>query len=57
MRGVITERDIVVNLGLIWREFGAACMLRCVVAAVTRRPTTFLDLALRAPQPRAESPN
>lgn len=47
MRGVITGRDVVSNLGLIWREFGTGCVFRCLVAFVTRRETTFLDVALR----------
>lgn len=51
MRGVITGRDVVANLGLIWREFGAGCVVRCLVAFVTRRRTTFLDVAFsRTPQ-------
>lgn len=45
MRGVITSRDVLANLGLIWREFGAACVMRCMVACVTGRRTTFLDVA------------
>jgi hypothetical protein len=44
MRGVITGRDVVANLALIWREFGAGCVVRCLVAFVSRRPTTFLDV-------------
>ena len=47
MRGVITARDVVANLGLIWREFGAACLCRCLYAFVTRKRTTFLDEALK----------
>lgn len=46
MRGVITGREVMANLGLVWREFGARCVVRCLVAVVTRRRTTFLRLAL-----------
>ena len=46
MHGVITSRDVVAHLGLIWREFGAACALRCLAAVLRGRPTTFLDVAL-----------
>lgn len=51
MRGVITSRDVLANLGLIWREFGAGCVLRCFVACVTRRRTTFLDVACTRARP------
>lgn len=56
MRGVITGRDVVANLGLIWREFGTACVMRCLLAFVTRRRTTFLNVALgrSAELPRGE---
>jgi hypothetical protein len=47
MRGVITSRDVITNAGLICREFGVGCMLRCIAAVIVRRQTTFLDLALR----------
>lgn len=44
MQGVITSRDVASNLPLIWREFGSRCALRCIVALLTRRRTTFLEL-------------
>jgi hypothetical protein len=47
MRGVITNRDILANLGVVWREFGALCALRCVLVLVSGRRTTFLDVAMR----------
>jgi hypothetical protein len=47
MRGVITTRDVLTNLGLIWREFGSVCMFRCLSALVKGQPTTFLDVALK----------
>ena len=45
MRGVITHRDVLQNLALVWREFGTACVMRWVISWVTRRPTTFLNVA------------
>ena len=51
MNGVITTRDVVANLGLIWREFGTICVLRCIRAVIRGEPTTFLNVALiRAPR-------
>jgi hypothetical protein len=47
MRGVITTRDVVIHLGLIWREFGTLCVYRCIRALVRNEPTTFLDVALK----------
>ena len=44
MRGVITNRDVVKNLGLILREFGAGTFLRCLWVVATRRSTTFLEV-------------
>lgn len=52
MNGVITTRDVVTNLGLIWREFGTVCVLRCLGAVIRGKPTTFLNVALIR-QPRA----
>jgi hypothetical protein len=42
MNGVIKGRDVLANLVLVWREFGTACVLRCLRAMLTGRPTTFL---------------
>lgn len=47
MRGVITTRDVLSNLGTVWREFGALCVFRCLVASVRRHKTTFLEIALK----------
>jgi|GEM_PF-836335 hypothetical protein len=45
MRGVITGREVVANLGLIYREFGAGCVLRCLWVMVSGKSTTFLEVA------------
>ena len=45
MQGVITSRDVLRHLPLIWREFGTRCVLRCLRALVSRRTCTFLELS------------
>ena len=47
MRGVITGREVVTNLGLIYREFGASCLVRCLWVLVSGKSTTFLEVACR----------
>lgn len=47
MRGVITIRDVVQNLGLVLREFGPRCLFRCLIASVRGQKTTFLEVAFR----------
>ena len=47
MRGVITASDVVANCGLIWREFGLRCLLRCLGACLAGRQTTFLEEAFK----------
>lgn len=49
MRGLITKRDVLENMGLIWREFGTRCLFRCFRALFASQ-TTFLDVALKAPK-------
>jgi len=51
MRGVITLRDVLGNLGLVLREFGPLCVVRCLIASVCRQRTTFLEIALRRKSP------
>ena len=55
MVGVIGTKQVALHLGLIWREFGARCAMRCLGALLRGRRTTFLDLAFdtaaRAPRP------
>jgi hypothetical protein len=45
MMGVINSKQVACHFGLIWREFGPRCAVRCVTAIFSRRPTTFLDIA------------
>lgn len=45
MRGVITGREVLENLGIIYREFGAACVMRCLWVLARGRSTTFLEVA------------
>ncbi|HEY8212407.1 MAG TPA: hypothetical protein VIG99_33215 [Myxococcaceae bacterium] len=51
MNGVITSKDVLANMGLIWREFGPGCFVRCVRALVSGlvsgKPTTFLEVAVK----------
>ncbi len=47
MQGVITSKDVLANVGVIVSEFGVRTLARCMVAMVLRKPTTFLDLALK----------
>jgi hypothetical protein len=60
MQGVITGKDVLRNLPLIWREFGTRCAVKALRAIITGKKTTFLDVACthegRLPQPPAESP-
>jgi hypothetical protein len=53
MLGVIRNKQVALHIGLIWREFGPRCAMRCVGAVLRGRRTTFLDLAFdtgRAPR-------
>ncbi len=43
IRGTITSRDVLLNGATIVREFGPRALLRCCMAMVLRRRTTFLD--------------
>lgn len=43
MRGLITTRHLLVNAPTIITEFGVLAYLRCVNAALSRRPATFLE--------------
>jgi hypothetical protein len=44
MRGIITGCDVVRNLGIIYREFGARCLVRCLWVLTIGKRTTFLEV-------------
>jgi len=48
MRGVITGKDVVRHSIIIVRLFGTRCYLRCLLAALSPTPTTFLEVVYRA---------
>jgi hypothetical protein len=47
MRGTITAKDVFRHGPTIIRIWGAACFLACVRAALSPRPTTFLEVLCR----------
>ena len=50
MKGVITGRDVLSNLWVVWREFGVTCVCKCLIACVSGTPSTFLEVAVK-PEP------
>ena len=44
MRGVITGRDVMQNVGIIYREFGVRCLARCLWVLAIGKRTTFLEM-------------
>jgi hypothetical protein len=44
MQGLITTRDVFLRGGVIVREFGVSIWLRCCLALLARRRTTFLEV-------------
>ena len=44
IRGLITGKDVLGRGHVIIREFGVFTWLRCCLALLTRRRTTFLEL-------------
>ncbi|HET9157594.1 MAG TPA: hypothetical protein VFN91_13065 [Myxococcaceae bacterium] len=44
MRGVITGREVMQNVGIIYREFGVRCLARCFWVLAIGKRTTFLDV-------------
>jgi hypothetical protein len=44
MRGVITGRDVIRNVGIIYREFGPRCLARVLWALLLGKRTTFLEV-------------
>jgi len=47
--GVITSKDVFRHSGLIVREFGPVAYLRCCVAILLRKRTTFLNCVCELP--------
>jgi hypothetical protein len=47
LRGVISSKDVLQHSGAILREFGAGAYLRCCLAILLRRRTTFLACVCR----------
>jgi hypothetical protein len=43
IRGVITSREVLLKGPTILREFGPRAYLRCCVAMLLGRPSTFLE--------------
>ena len=56
MRGLITGREVIRNTPTIVRHFGPRCYLRCMMALLSRRPTTFLEVAFPGKCDRGERP-
>jgi hypothetical protein len=52
MQGLITGKDIVKHFWTVCWYFGPRCAWRCVAATVSRRRTTFLDVAFVTPASR-----
>jgi hypothetical protein len=46
IRGLITSKDVLLRGHLIVREFGVSTWLRCCLAVLARRRTTFLELVV-----------
>jgi hypothetical protein len=44
MRGVITGKDVIRHSLTIVRLFGPRCYLRCLRAALSPEPSTFLEV-------------
>ena len=42
VKGTITGRDVILHSLTILRYWGPTCYLRCLRAAVSRKPSTFL---------------
>ena len=44
MQGTITSKEVILQWVTIVRLWGARCYLRCLRAAVSRTPSTFLGV-------------
>ena len=47
MRGTITAREVLRFAPTIIRAWGTGCYLACLRAALSRRPSTFLEVLCR----------
>jgi hypothetical protein len=47
MRGTITAREVFRYAPTIIRTWGTGCYLACLRAALSRRPSTFLEVLCR----------
>jgi hypothetical protein len=47
MQGTITTKEVILHCLTIVRGWGAWCYLRCLRAAVSRSPSTFLGVISR----------
>jgi hypothetical protein len=54
VKGTITGRDVLVHSLTILRYWGPACYLRCLRAAVSRRPCTFLNVLYAKQDPPSQ---
>lgn len=55
MRGLITGREVIRHTPTIVRHFGPRCYLRCMLALLSRKKTTFLEVAFQE-SGRADAP-
>jgi len=44
IQGLITNKEVLGNAGIIVRSYGLLSYLRCIQAVLSRRRTTFLEL-------------
>jgi hypothetical protein len=49
MRGVITRREVLIHSLAIVRLFGATAYWRCLRAAFSSAPSTFLEVVFNTP--------
>jgi hypothetical protein len=55
MKGLITGKHVFRHTVTLIRLWGVPTYFRCVRAALSRKPTTFLAVIYHAAAPRAES--
>jgi hypothetical protein len=49
IRGVITTKEVLRHTAVIVRDFGPQAYLRCCLAILSRRRTTFLECVFALP--------